>query len=257
MTAGAGTAPRLPPAYRLVSLAQTGSTNEDARRLAEAGAEDGTLVWALAQTAGHGRRGRAWASPPGNLYCSLVLRPEVTMAAAAQLSFVACLGVGEAVGSLAPPMVPLRYKWPNDVLLDDRKIAGILLEAKGGAAGQPDYVILGVGINVASHPEGTTTPATDLAALGAPGLEVAEVLAAFARHFMTWAARWVEDGFAPVRQAWLARAKGVGEAIRIAAEATAALDGRFIDLDESGALVLELHDGTRRRIAAGDVFFAG
>jgi BirA family biotin operon repressor/biotin-[acetyl-CoA-carboxylase] ligase len=177
------------------------------------------------------------------------------MAEAAELSFVACLGVGEAVGSLVPPMVPLRYKWPNDVLLDDRKISGILLEAKSGAEGRPDYVILGVGINVTSHPEGTTTPAADLAELGVPGLDAAEVLQAFARHFMTWAARWVEDGFAPVRRAWLARAKGLGEPIAVANESSR-LEGRFADLDERGALVLEMPDGHRRLIAAGDVLFA-
>lgn len=250
------TAPRLPPAYSLVSLDRVVSTNDEARRLAEAGAEDGTLVWAREQTGGRGRRGRSWASPPGNLYCSLVLRPEVSMAEAAELSFVACLGVGEAAGSLVPPMVPLRYKWPNDVLLDDRKISGILLEAKSGAEGKPDYVILGVGINVATHPEGTATAAADLAELGAPGLEVGEVLQAFARHFMIWAARWVEDGFGPVRQAWLARAKGLGEAIVVANEASR-WEGRFADLDERGALVLELPDGGRRLIAAGDVLFAG
>lgn len=249
------TAPRLPPAYHLVSLERVVSTNDEARALAEAGAEDGTLVWAREQSGGRGRRGRAWASPPGNLYCSLVLRPEVSMAEAAELSFVACLGVGEAVGSLVPPMVPLRYKWPNDVLLDDRKISGILLEAKSGAEGRPDYVILGVGINVASHPGDTTTAATDLAELGAPGLDVGEVLQAFARHFMTWAARWVEDGFAPVRHAWLARVKGLGEPITVANEASR-LEGRFADLDARGALVLELPGGDRRLIAAGDVLFA-
>ena len=100
----------LPPAYRLVRLDRVGSTNDEAKRLAREGAEDGTLVWATEQTAGRGRRGRIWASPPGNLYLSLVLRPEGSPAQAAQLSFVAALGLGEALGTLAPPLVELRYK---------------------------------------------------------------------------------------------------------------------------------------------------
>ncbi|MBM3598335.1 MAG: biotin--[acetyl-CoA-carboxylase] ligase [Alphaproteobacteria bacterium] len=254
MTSQAGR-PQLPPAYRLVSLDRVDSTNDEAHRLAEAGAADGTLVWAQEQMSGRGRRGRAWHSPRGNLYCSLVLRPDAGPAQAAQLSFVACLGVGEAVGSLLPPPALLRYKWPNDVLLDDRKISGILLEAKSApGAARVDYVVLGVGVNVTSHPEDAETPATDLAARGATAA-VAQVLSAFAGHFAAWAARWTREGFAPVRQAWLARARGVGEPIRVRLEGST-LEGRFATLDDSGALVLDLAGGGRRRIAAGDVFFA-
>ncbi len=119
--------PKLPPAYQLVALERVASTNDEALRLAAEGAEDGTLVWAREQTGGRGRQGRVWSSPPGNLYFSLVLRPDCAPAEAAQLGFVAGVALGEAIGSVAPPLIDVNYKWPNDLLLNGRKAAGILL----------------------------------------------------------------------------------------------------------------------------------
>lgn len=246
--------PRLPPAYRLIALGRVGSTNDEAVRLAEEGAEDGTLVWAREQTKGRGRQGRAWSSPPGNLYLSLVLRPDCSPAEAAGLSFVAALGVGEAIGSVAPPMIEVTYKWPNDVLLNARKAAGILIESRIDPTGALDWLVLGVGVNVASYPEEAAFPATSLRFEGA-GPEAGEVplLEAFGRHFLSWVNRWLEDGFAPVRQAWLNHAHGLGEEIEVRLPKET-LRGLFRDLDESGALILDLPGGGTRTIAAGDVF---
>ena len=247
--------PRLPPAYRLVALDQVESTNDEARRLAEAGAEDGTLVWARVQTKGRGRQGRSFASPPGNLYLSLVLRPECTPAEAAQLSFVAALGVGDGTGSVAPPMIEIRYKWPNDVLFNGRKGSGILLESQMTPDGALDWLILGVGVNVQSYPEDTPFPATSLRFEGAAAeLDEKAMLEAFTRHFLTWVNRWLADGFGPVRKAWLSHAKGLNEAIEVRLP-NETLSGIFKELDETGALVLELAVGTLRKIAAGDVYF--
>ncbi|MCC7047915.1 MAG: biotin--[acetyl-CoA-carboxylase] ligase [Alphaproteobacteria bacterium] len=252
-----GRAPVLPPGYRLVALDRVGSTNDEARRLAVAGADDGTLVWALAQTAGRGRQGRAWASPPGNLSCSLILRPDVPLARAAELSFVAALGVGGAVGALVPPRVEMRYKWPNDVLLNDRKVAGILLESSARPDHSIDFVVLGVGINVLSQPEEARFPATSLKAEGAGAeADAAAVLESFARHFRAWVDRWRGEGFAPVRAAWLARAWRLGERLAFAAGGSgglAALAGRFDGLDGDGSLILAMDDGTSRRFAAGEI----
>ena len=140
--------PRLPPAYRLIALDRVESTNDEAKRLAESGAEEGTLVWAREQTKGRGRQDRDFASPPGNLYMSLVLRPECLVAEAAQLSFVAALGVGDGVGSAAPPMIEVHYKWPNDVLFNGRKGSGILLESKISSGGGLEWLVLGIGVNL-------------------------------------------------------------------------------------------------------------
>ncbi|MGF1609513.1 MAG: biotin--[acetyl-CoA-carboxylase] ligase [Kiloniellales bacterium] len=247
----------MPPAYRLVALDEVDSTNEEAKRLAAQGAEDGTLVWARRQTAGRGRRGRSWQSLAGNLFLSLVLRPDCGPAEAAQLGFVAALGVGDAVGSVAPPLIEVRYKWPNDVLFNDRKGAGILLESQINPEGGLDWLVLGAGVNVKAFPKDSDFPATSLQFEGAPlTLTEVELLEAFGRHFLSWTNRWLEDGFAPIRRAWLHHAYGLGESIAVNLPRES-LRGTFRDLDQDGVRLLEMEDGSLRRIAAGDVHFGG
>jgi BirA family biotin operon repressor/biotin-[acetyl-CoA-carboxylase] ligase len=246
--------PDLPPAYRLIARDTVGSTNEEAKALARQGAEDGTIVWAREQTAGRGRDGRQWNSPRGNLYCSLILRPDCAPAQAAQISFVTALGVGGALASVLPPLERVQYKWPNDVLLGDAKVAGILLETESGGADTLAWLVVGVGINLASHPDNTPYPATDLRARTGDTVTPEEMLAAFGRHFLIWANTWMEEGFAPVRAAWGQWAKGKGETVRVRLP-NETLTGTFVDLDTDGALLLETAPGTRRRVTAGDVFF--
>ena len=244
--------PSLPDGFRLLHFSTIGSTNDEAKALARTGAADGTLVWADEQTAGRGRRGRAWQSPLGNLYFSLVQRPGGTPARAAQLGFVAALGLGDALLSLTGPALQLFYKWPNDLLAGGKKLAGILLESETGAVERIDFVVIGAGTNLVSKPEAVEFPATSLAEQGFASVTPASLLEAFARRFVDWAQRWRFDGFAPVREAWLARASGIGEDIRVRLEHST-LTGRFHDLDQDGALLLDTAEG-RRRIAAGEVF---
>ena len=247
----------MPPFYRLHHLARTGSTNDEAKRLAAEGAADGTVIWADSQSAGRGRRGRAWQSPPGNLYVSIVLRPGLPLAQLGQVGFAAALAVAETVTTLLPTSAVVQCKWPNDVLIDGRKTAGLLLETDSLGDGTAAWLVLGVGINVASHPVDTEFPATSLAAQGATA-EVATVLGRFAERFADWYETWRGAGFAPLRAAWLGRAAGLGGAIRVRLE-NRSLDGVFSGLDEDGALLL--HGAGQRageaaqRITAGDVFF--
>lgn len=241
----------LPPPFRLVAYETIGSTNDELKRLAREGAGEGLVVTARRQTSGRGRRGRAWVSPPGNLYSSTLVRPDCRAATAAQLGFVAALGVADAIGELAP-QVELRCKWPNDVLARGRKVSGILLETEMVAGDRPDFVILGVGVNLASSPPDTPYPATSLAEEGAPGIAPDVMAEAFIRRFAGWLATWRAQGFAPIREAWLARAAGLGEAVTVRLERDT-LDGCFLDLDDDGALLLGLPDGSRR-IAAGEIF---
>jgi BirA family biotin operon repressor/biotin-[acetyl-CoA-carboxylase] ligase len=247
-----GLQPRLPAAYRLVRYDTVGSTNDEAKRLARAGAEEGTVVWALEQNAGRGRRGRVWASPRGNLYASMIVRPDRPVNRAAQLGFVAALAVGDTLGATFGGAAGLSYKWPNDVLLHGRKIAGILLESELGEGAVPAFVVVGVGINLASSPGDAEFPATSIAEQGLGHVSPAEALAGFTHHFQAWVERWRADGFAPVRTAWRANAVSLGEAIRVQLDA-ATLHGRFIDIDQEGALLLE-SAGELRHISAGDVF---
>ncbi len=245
-------APALPEGFRLCHYATIGSTNDEAKALARAGAANGTLVWADEQTAGRGRRGRLWRSPPGNLYLSLVLRPDAAPSRAAQLGFVAALGLGDALQPLVGPALRLRYKWPNDLLANGQKLAGILLESETSASDRVDFVVVGIGVNIVSAPEDAEFPATSLMANGIAGVTPAILLEAFVRHFADWARRWREEGFAPVRAAWLAAASGLGENVHVRLELST-LFGRFHDLDDDGALVLDSPEG-RRRISAGAVF---
>lgn len=243
--------PGLPPFFRLVPLEVCGSTNDEARQLAQNGAPEGTLVWARRQEYGRGRRGRAWSSPEGNLFMSLVLRPAVPPGQAAQVSFVAAVALGEAVSALIPGAP--RLKWPNDVLIDGAKSAGILLESEPGRAGAVDWLVLGIGVNVHHFPPDLEYQATSLAAAGAAGVSVETVLERVAASFQAWYQRWLAQGFAPVRAAWLNAAHGLGGpvTVRLSEES---FTGHFVDLDAGGALLVETPAGLRT-VTAGDIFF--
>jgi BirA family transcriptional regulator, biotin operon repressor / biotin---[acetyl-CoA-carboxylase] ligase len=243
--------PSLPSFYRLHRHQRLGSTNDEAKSLAGAGAAEGVLVWALEQSQGRGRQGRAWASPPGNLYASIVLRPAATLPAAAQLGFAAALALREACLDFAPDAA-IALKWPNDVLLAGRKLAGILLELQMASNGRIDWLVVGIGVNLVTYPLATDYPAT---ALSAGGVEVAPeaMLGAIARRFLAWYRLWREEGdFAPLREAWLRYAHGIGAELRVR-QPDGQLSGRFAGLDIDGALMLDTKNG-RCRIQAGEVF---
>ncbi|MEI9987612.1 MAG: biotin--[acetyl-CoA-carboxylase] ligase [Aliidongia sp.] len=252
MAGTGGQAPTLPSPFILVAHDCVGSTSDEAKTLASAGAQHGTLVWALEQTGGRGRLDRRWVSPRGNLFASIVLRPEAPPAQAAELGFVAALAVAETIERFAGPD-HVRLKWPNDVLAGGSKIAGILLEARSGSSGLVDWVVLGIGINIVAAPSGTPYPATCLAQLTMAVPPVGEVLKALAASLAMWLGIWESRGFSPIRDAWLGKACGLGDPLQVR-QGEDELSGRFLDLDLDGALVLETASGIRR-ITAGDVYF--
>ncbi|GMQ90401.1 MAG: biotin--[acetyl-CoA-carboxylase] ligase [Gammaproteobacteria bacterium] len=247
------TAVDIHPAYDLVVRDTVDSALEEAKRLATAGAEEGTLVWAREQTAGHGRFGRTWESAPGNLYCSLILRPEDAPATAAQLVYVAAVSLGEAIASLVSPRVELRYRWPNDILLWDAKVGGILLEPCQTRADMLDWLILSLAVNVKRHPIEAEFVATSMQAEGCPNASEIDLLQAFTRCFLSWANRWGEEGLAPVRKAWFQRADGIGQPIEVELEQET-VKGTFEKLDDDGALVMALPKEGHRRITVADFF---
>jgi BirA family biotin operon repressor/biotin-[acetyl-CoA-carboxylase] ligase len=233
---------------RFVRLGSVGSTNDEAKRLAADGATAGTVVTAKAQIRGRGRRGAAWQSPAGNLHMSAILRPGVPASEAAQLGFVAAVAVAEAIDAVLPGAFSVRLKWPNDVLLEGRKLAGILLEAESSGAAAVDFVIVGIGVNVAAAPRGTPRPATSLAEAGA-AVTADDLSVRIAEHLIDGHDRWHRHGFAPVRAGWLARAYGLGSEgeVNLDNERFAA---RFLGLDETGGLIAELRGGARRVITS-------
>ena len=236
-------APVLPDGWTLVALDSVGSTNDEAARLADAGASEGTVVWAREQTGGRGRRGRHWASPIGNLYSSTILRPDCTAPRAAELGFVAAL----AVADIVPAGRAVRVKWPNDVLVDGGKIAGILLESAIAQTGRVEHVVAGIGINVGFAPE-LPEMRYPGAALGG-SVEIA--LEKFTNALAARLVEWRRDGFETVRAAWLAKAGPIGVEVDVKL-GEELVSGRFAGLDREGALLLDTAAGPRK-IVSGEL----
>jgi len=214
--------------------------------LARTGAAEGLWLRAESQTGGKGRSGRRWVSPPGNLYASTVVRLQPTDPPAPSLALVAAVALHETVAAYAPAL-PLMLKWPNDLLSGQAKLAGILLEREG------DTVIVGIGVNLAHHPDDVDRPATSLAALGAGSPDPQTILTDLASAFQHWLGRWRSEGLAPVRMRWREKAHPVGTALSARLEDDV-IEGLFDGLDDMGALRLRLAGGEVRVIPAGDVF---
>jgi BirA family biotin operon repressor/biotin-[acetyl-CoA-carboxylase] ligase len=232
--------------------------------LARSGAEEGLWLRAERQTSGRGRQGRVWSSAEGNLYASTVVRLRRIDLQAATLALAAAVALEEAVSAYLHPgegrgpvsggsqLGPgLRrgavIKWPNDLLLDGAKLSGILLERAD------DAVVIGIGVNLAHHPEDLDRPATSLAAHGVTP-DPADFLETLAAAFERWLSIWRNEGLAPVRARWLDRAHPLGTALTARLPDGSAIDGLFAGLDSEGALILRLADGTSRVIHAADVF---
>jgi BirA family biotin operon repressor/biotin-[acetyl-CoA-carboxylase] ligase len=243
-----------PEGYALKSFDVIDSTNEEAKRLAAAGESGPIWISAARQTAGRGRRGRSWQSPTGNLAATLMLRPGKPAGTCAQLSFVTAIATRDALAIFAPSS-ELCVKWPNDVLAGGRKIAGILLESASQGDASPPWLAIGIGMNLATHPEDTEFPATSLAALGALPPPPDDALLHLAANFAKWYEVWRAEGFGTIRDAWLARAAGLGGRIR-ARLAHEEASGVFEGIDENGALLLRAAGGRVRAIPAAEVFFA-
>jgi len=246
------TAPVLPPGWRLVHHPELDSTNQTVLAAASQGEPAGLIVLADRQQAGRGRLGRNWASPAGNFYGSWLLRPSLSPALWPTLSFVVGVALAECLIDAAPDAIAdrMRLKWPNDLLLDGAKLAGILLEADGNGA-----VVVGCGVNLAAAPIGPGIVASALADCGVP-LTPRQLLPLLLASFDRWYHRWQRDGFAPVRAAWLVRGHRPGDRLQLRDRGQRC----FVDLDPDGSLVVTdpaQADPTPERIRAGDVMLAG
>ncbi|WOF73703.1 biotin--[acetyl-CoA-carboxylase] ligase [Parvibaculaceae bacterium PLY_AMNH_Bact1] len=247
----------VPAGYKLNRHGEIDSTNEEAKRLAASGVSGPVWIVADTQTAGRGRRGRAWTSPIGNLMCTLLLRPGCGPAEAGELSFVAGLALHDAASQLLSDEVSSKVslKWPNDLLIDGKKASGILLESESAGGLEVSWLAIGIGLNLVHFPNDTPYPATSLQAESGVVYSVGYALTALAAAFDKWYATWQQPGgFNAIREAWLKSARGVGQKITVRL-ADETLVGTFEGLSEDGALQLRLPSGARQQIAAGDVFF--
>ncbi|MBK3663066.1 biotin--[acetyl-CoA-carboxylase] ligase [Bradyrhizobium diazoefficiens] len=246
--------------YKLAASERTGSTNTDAIESARAG-ERGPIWFVTAeQSAGRGRRQRAWISPRGNLAASVLEVVDVAPAVAATIGFAAGLAEGaalekvslEAALRLGPDRPRYALKWPNDILANGKKLVGIGLEAE--AVGDRLAIVTGIGTNIVAAPEGTPTPAVSLATLGVQ-ISAEELFSALTDAWVEFRGIWDNGrGFAEIRKLWLERAAGLGERVAINT-GTMTLEGIFDTIDDTGCLIVRTTDGRRLPVAAGEVFF--
>jgi BirA family biotin operon repressor/biotin-[acetyl-CoA-carboxylase] ligase len=245
--------------YRLVAFDQIGSTNAEAMARARAGERGPVWFVTTEQTAGRGRRNRAWIAPRGNLASSILEVVLVAPSVAATLGFAAGLALEAALRRLSveaalrsPDALQFSLKWPNDVLANKHKLAGILLEAE--SVGDSFAVVVGIGTNVVAAPEGTPTPATSLHAIGMD-IDAEALFAALSDGWAEFRGIWDNGrGFAEIRRLWLERAAGLGQAVAIKSGG-GQIEGTFDTIDEQGCMIVRTAAGQRVPITAGDVYF--
>jgi BirA family biotin operon repressor/biotin-[acetyl-CoA-carboxylase] ligase len=233
---------------RIVHLERVDSTQASAFALAAGGAVDGTVVVADYQAAGRGRRGRRWEAAPGqSLLATILVRPCLAPPQWPAYSLATAVAVAETLARTGG--LPARLKWPNDVLIGGRKIAGILLESRIVGDAASAVIAVGVGMNLAQRafPAGLAARATSVAIETGRAIERDAVLTTLLETFDAWRARLEDVGMAPVRARWLSLADTIGRRVSIDG-----LSGVAVDLDPDGALVLE-DGGRRHRVTAGEV----
>jgi len=245
--------------YRLVAFDAIGSTNAEALARARDGERGPVWFVTSEQTAGRGRRHRPFILPRGNLASSILEVMRVSPSAAATLGFAAGLALEVALQRLSveatlrsPDSLQFSLKWPNDVLANEHKLAGILLEAE--SVGDGLAVVVGIGTNVVAFPDGTPTPATSLRAIGMD-VDAAALFAALSDGWAEFRGIWDDGrGFGEIRRLWLARAAGLGQAVAIKSGGTA-VEGTFDTIDEQGCMIVRTAAGRLVPITAGDVYF--
>jgi BirA family biotin operon repressor/biotin-[acetyl-CoA-carboxylase] ligase len=240
--------------HTIHALGTVDSTQAEASRLAAVGAPEGTVVTASHQTAGRGRRGRQWLDAEGeSLLMSVVLRPPVPPGQAPRLSLVGAVAMVDALRASAELRASIR--WPNDVMVGDRKICGMLPEAVTSAPGALDHLVLGIGLNVnqAAFPEPVRALATSVCMETGRESDVGEMMESVLSALDRWYTRFLAAGIAGVREAWLERSQSIGRRAR----AGDGREGLAVDLADDGALVLRTDGGETLRILAGDVTMEG
>lgn len=237
--------------FRLECHEALGSTSSTLKQRAEAGEAEGLAILALRQSAGRGRQGRGWESPAGNLYLSVLLRPTVALREAPQWSFVAAVALAETLKPLLPEAAQTSLKWPNDLLLQGAKAAGILVETGVAASNALDWICIGIGVNIASKPS-LPDRATACLAEFLPAPPVPKTLAAaLLQKLAHWHETRLAQGFTPIRDAWLRHGPAMGAAVSVKRDG-ALIEGAFAGLSPEGGLKLA-KGGEVQLILAGEI----
>lgn len=236
--------------WRIQTYQEVESTQDMIHEAAAQGLEEGVVVQSMIQLGGKGRRGNEWVSPVGNLYLSLLLRPECLVQEAGQISFVIAVAASAMLDDyIDTDKHKKTLKWPNDILIDGLKLSGILLES-GMIGSNLDYIVVGMGMNIFAKPE----LATCLNDVAKEPIYINKVRDNFLEKLEHFYDLWQKKGFAPILELWLNKAHGLGEPIT-ARLPNAEFKGRFKTVQDDGAVVLEMPDGSDKIIHAADVYF--
>ncbi len=241
------TALELPTAYSPVIPASADDARAEAVRRARAGEPEGTLVWVAAPSAPRARLGRPWLAPTESeqLHAALILRPDLPAATCAELAVAAVLAIARALADAVEPATELHYRWPNDLLLDAGKAAGVWLEGEG-TADSVDWLVIAWAVNTGAPPEELGFEAAGIAREGrteAP--DRGAMLQSIARHLLAWIEQWDEGEFAPLRDSWRGRLL-LGEPIALTLADGTRVSGTAEDIDADGALAVRTESGLRR-----------
>lgn len=233
-----------PPGWRLFAYEEVGSTADLLRARAEAGEPERLAIMAARQVSGRGQLGRPWRSPEGNLFLSLLLRPDEPMRHLQEWAILVAVAIGTALDPFLPDPARLRLKWPNDVLIGGAKLVGVLTEAAAGEGGEIAWLAFGTGINLAVAPDLPDRPTTSLLRESGKAPMPAEVALHLMQAIDHWRARRQSEGFEVVRQAWLARGPAPGAPLALR-QPQGVVEGAFAGLAEDGRLLLHTAEGLR------------
>jgi BirA family biotin operon repressor/biotin-[acetyl-CoA-carboxylase] ligase len=239
--------------HQIYYYEEIGSTNDEAFRLGLAGAPEGTALIGNSQSAGKGRMQRVWHSPAGsNIYTSIILRPQIEPARTPQISILAGVAVAEVLDSYCPDRIEL--KWPNDVLIDGKKVCGILSQVKT-ATSEVDFIILGIGINVnisyGQFPKEICNLATSLAIETGRKISRQELIISLYENLAKWYKQTLKDGFGRIKEKWLSLSPMIGQTVQVIFQKEA-VSGKAIGLDEDGSLILLAAGNKELKVSAGD-----
>lgn len=209
---------------------------------------DNQVIVAKSQTNGHGRYGREWVSKEGNLYFSLLIKPENKQFLTPLLSFISCVALSKSLENLVSSEIKISYKWPNDLLINNKKVAGILLKNKDN-----DFIIIGIGVNITSNPQNTEFEATNLEEQNIKNLKAEKILTEFLNNFENLYQNYQNFGFAPIRNLWLKKAFKLNEEIKVNL-ADQKLTGLFKNLDNTGNLILKCDNEEVKTISSAQIF---
>lgn len=227
-----------------------GSTIDEAHSRILQGAEEGLVIVAYEQVKGRGRRGRSWENLPGNLYMTFISYLNYPLSEALQLSFVTCVAVGEKLRPFLPPGHVLTYKWPNDVLLNGKKVGGLLLEAVPLLEKQETAYLISCGLNLITRPLHVPYPTTSFQSEGIY-LSLREVLYGITDSLEHYIALWKREGFSPIYDLWMQHAAGLEKKISFALQGKLH-EGIFKGIDVEGALLLRTSEGLKK-FTAGEI----